>query len=96
MKKAMLLILALGVGGPSLAQESDGDRPVPDGLSMMGEGARMVLKGMLDEMGPAWDDLMRLFDDLNAYQPPEVLPNGDIIIRRKVPLATEDEGATDI
>jgi len=50
-------------------------------------------------LGPALRDLEEKIDDLNAYLPPEVLPNGDIIIRRKVPLLPEhleEHGETDI
>lgn len=52
------------------------------------------LKGMIDDMsaameeigetmGPAMADLMTRIDDMRNYDTPEVLPNGDIIIRRK-------------
>ena len=39
----------------------------------------------MTEMGPALRDLMAKIDDIRNYHPPEVLPNGDIIIRRKTP-----------
>ena len=38
------------------------------------------------EMGPALRDLLARVEDWNAYHPPEILPNGDIIMRRKEPL----------
>jgi hypothetical protein len=41
------------------------------------------LHGFLMEMGPALKDLVGQVEDWSAYHPPEVLPNGDIIIRRK-------------
>lgn len=52
------------------------------------------LRGSLEEMGPqlgefvltmgpALSDLLNQVDDFSNYQPPEFLPNGDIIIRRK-------------
>ena len=42
-------------------------------------------------------DLMDKLEDLDAYHLPEVLPNGDIIIRRKVPLIPEkEEGEVEI
>ncbi|NHW17243.1 hypothetical protein HA071_25590 [Escherichia coli] len=34
-------------------------------------------------------------DDLGAYHPPEKLPNGDIIIRRKIPLEGPSEDPMD-
>ena len=64
----------------------------------------MFFRGLMDEMEPALRDLqegmepalrdlMEKLDDLDAYHLPEVLPNGDIIIRRKTPLdpAPDDE-----
>ena len=50
---------------------------------MMREGARMILQGVLSELDPAWQELLKLLDNLSSYEPPEVQPNGDIIIRRK-------------
>jgi hypothetical protein len=41
-------------------------------------------------MGPALRDLMDQVGDLSAYHAPEVLPNGDIIIRRKTPQEMQD------
>ncbi len=103
---ALIALLAL----PVQAEET----PKPDaqkGLSLMEEGARMLLRGLMsemepamedlkglaedmqpalrqfvDEMGPAMTDLLGKIDDVTAYHPPEMLPNGDIIMRRKVPL----------
>lgn len=39
----------------------------------------------LEELGPTLENLAEKLGDLNAYHPPEVLENGDIIIRRKAP-----------
>ena len=92
------------------------------------EGARMLLRGLAQEMGPALDDLREgaqelepvlrdlvqnmgpalrdLLDkagDLSAFEPPEVLPNGDILLRRKpaprdpaVPAQPAPEGSVDL
>ena len=35
------------------------------------------------EMGPALAEMMTRIDDLRNYDSPEIMPNGDIIIRRK-------------
>ena len=54
------------------------------------------------EMGPALAEIADKVEDWSRYEAPEILPNGDIIIRRKPDLpeaetATEAEGgATDI
>lgn len=80
------------------------------GLSLMEEGARLFLEGIMREMEPAIDELEKFADevepklkdfaeqmgpalrdlmgevkDWSVYHPPEILPNGDIIIRRKTP-----------
>ena len=41
------------------------------------------LGGRLQSLAPVFDDLGKLMDDLDNYQPPERLANGDILIRRK-------------
>lgn len=35
-----------------------------------------------DEMGPAFAQVMSQIDDITHYEPPVVLPNGDILMRR--------------
>jgi hypothetical protein len=52
-------------------------------------------------MGPAMRDLLEEVDDWSRYERPEVLPNGDIIIRRKPELGpdsdtTEKKGPVDL
>lgn len=78
---------------PSLAQETDGASDLKEGMDLMGEGARRLLDGLMGEVEPRMRDLADALeefdfeqlniDDLSAYHPPERLPNGDIIIRRK-------------
>jgi hypothetical protein len=59
------------------------------GNALIEEGAKLLLRGMLKEMGPQMDQILQLQDlarkigDPSNYQMPEVLPNGDILIRRK-------------
>ena len=83
--------------------------PVPkgEGFSLMEEGAKLVLRGLMTEMEPALNDmqdalkevqpalrdlgpkfaqLIAMIDDFKNYAAPEMLPNGDIIIRRTAPL----------
>lgn len=83
---------ALLLAAPLAAQEDDAP-------SLMRRGAQMFLEGLLEEMGPALQgmqafvdrmgpalrDLVEEVEDWSVYEPPEVLPNGDIIIRRKPP-----------
>ena len=50
-----------------------------DMLVTMGPAMQQFLR----DMGPAMTDLLGRIDDLTVYEMPELLPNGDIIIRRK-------------
>ena len=59
------------------------------------------MNSFLQEMGPALGNLADEIKDWSAYHPPEILPNGDIIIRKKQPDVAEEEtpeapGETDI
>ena len=83
-------LLCLCAAFPSAAQEDDG-------FDLMERGAQEFLEGLLrqmepaweqmhdfmDEMGPAMLELMDQVQDWSAYEAPEILENGDIIIRRK-------------
>ena len=52
-----------------------------------------AIADMQEEVGPAMRELSRLLGDMSAYEMPEVLPNGDIIIRRKGPsIGLNDRG----
>lgn len=43
------------------------------------------MRSFFQEMGPALAELVEQVQDWSAYHPPEILPNGDIILRRKQP-----------
>ena len=47
------------------------------------EEAGPAMENFLQEMGPALTDLFDEVEDFSRFHPPEVLPNGDIIMRRK-------------
>lgn len=99
-------LFCVGLAAP-LSAESESE-----GFSLMEEGAKLILRGLMEEMepaleelegfaremepamrsfaaemGPALKELLEQVDDWAMYHPPEILPNGDIIIRRKA----EDE-----
>lgn len=116
---ALLVSLALAfLPGGSLAQDAPSeDREIKEGFDLIEEGAKLLLRGLTDEIEPLMEDLaiemepkLRAFaedlmpmleefsdliGDLDLYHPPEKLPNGDIILRRKTPLevprSEEDE-----
>lgn len=50
-----------------------------DWVSEIGPG----MADFLREMGPAMADILDEVQDWSRYEAPEILPNGDIIIRRK-------------
>lgn len=67
--------------------------PALEGLRDRAEEMEPALRDFAEQMGPALRDLMSKIGDLSAYHPPEVLPNGDIILRRKTPEEREAEQA---
>ena len=108
MNRIAILTVVFGLAAqPVLAQEAS--PPVEeDGFSLMEEGARMFMRGIMSEMepaldemretmedlgpafaefaqsiGPAFAEMLNTVDDIRNYEAPEILPNGDIIIRRK-------------
>ncbi|MCV2880624.1 AAA+ family ATPase [Actibacterium sp. XHP0104] len=100
---AILCVAAILALSPAQAETVDGKGDMDEGLSLLEEGARLLLKGLAEEMEPALEDLtqklqpavvelLRLIDDFDAYHMPERLPNGDIIIRRKDPLPLPEPG----
>lgn len=112
MRHALLLAASLCLTAPALsAQEDEGE-----GSSLIEQGARMFMEGLMQEMeptmrelrgfaeemgpqlrefadtmGPALAEILGQIEDLSHYHPPEMLPNGDIIIRRKTPQELADE-----
>lgn len=95
---AALLSLPGGpLPGPVQAQDSTPEAPQTEDPGLIGEGLRLLFEGLLKEMEPALDEMGRamkdlepmarelaaLLGDVRNYDPPERLPNGDIIIRRK-------------
>lgn len=47
------------------------------------EGLANDLQGLARDYGPALNELSGLIDDIGNYEPPQRLPNGDVLIRRK-------------
>lgn len=98
---ALPLILTVALALPASAQDKSAPNPeLGEGIDLLGRGAELILEGLLAELGPAWAEMVRLLDNINAYHPPEILPNGDIIIRRKQDLLpdapTQDGDATEL
>ncbi|MGZ9809747.1 hypothetical protein ACXN5S_04725 [Pseudoroseicyclus sp. H15] len=115
---ALAPALALSLAAAPAAAQDDGD-----GFNLMQEGANLFMRGLMDEMDPALDqlrsfaedlepalqemtaemaaglaDVLETVDSIRYYEMPEVMENGDIIIRRRAdappyepPVADEDE-----
>ena len=57
------LVLALLVAQPAFAQQTpDAPADDDDGFSLMEEGARMIMRGLMTEMEPALDDMREAMD----------------------------------
>ena len=96
--RVCLSFLLVILVAPATAQEAEPSEPprMEEGLSLLEEGTRLLLEGLIDEFGPALEQLRGMVEGLDAYYPPEMLPNGDIIIRRKTPDEALPEGETEI
>ena len=79
--------------------------PALEDLLGLAEQFGPAMQSFIEEMGPALAEIGGKVKDWSAYEAPEMLPNGDIIIRRKpdapdqpdeVAPREDDEGATDI
>jgi hypothetical protein len=71
------LVVVLLLASPTAAQEGQG---------RFAEGLENMLRDLFTEMEPVLRDLRDRIEDLDQYEAPEMLPNGDIIIRRRTPL----------
>ncbi|MGX9856208.1 hypothetical protein ACR03S_12295 [Limimaricola variabilis] len=57
--------------------------PAIEDFRAFAEMAEPHLRALLSEMGPALMQVLDRIDDIANYEAPEILDNGDIIIRRK-------------
>jgi hypothetical protein len=103
------MLVGLGMA-PALSQETPppATPEVNQGVDLMEQGAMLLLRGLMSQVEPQLDEmskaladiepmvrqLMELVSDIHNYHAPEVLPNGDILIRKKTPaeLLAEPEG----
>ncbi len=76
------LAIAPAYGGSAGTEAGTEDRPLSEQLDQ-------VFRNLMEQMKPALDELLETFevlegiDSIEHYERPEILPNGDIIIRRR-------------
>lgn len=59
--------------------------PAMKDLAELAESWQPQMREFVTQMGPALSELLDKVDDISRYHAPEMLPNGDIIMRRKAP-----------
>lgn len=64
MKQILIPVFALSLAASPLAAQTDAPAPEDDGVSLMEEGAKLLLRGLLTEMEPALDDLHGLAEEM--------------------------------
>ncbi len=67
--------------------------PALDELESMMRDVQPMMRDFMVEMGPALREILEQVEDWSVYHPPEILPNGDIIIRRRSPREPDLPGA---
>jgi len=106
--KHIVLVTLFAFPLPAMSQEAGPETgEIEEGFSLMEEGAKLLFRGLLDEVEPAIDEfagmaselepalelfatefgpalyeMIQTLDSVRYYEAPEILPNGDIIIRR--------------
>ncbi len=85
------IALAVLVSFLALPVHAQQGKDMEEGMDLLSQGARLFLRGLVQELGPALAEVEQALGNINAYHPPEVLPNGDIIIRRKQDMPAKPE-----
>ncbi len=68
--------------------------PALEGMRDFATQVGPQMQAFLLEMGPALGELAEKVEDWSSYHAPEMLPNGDIILRKKTPeeMAKPEDG----
>lgn len=97
--RTLTVVLAAAVGFMSPAAQAD--TTIPDALKelerhadeLLGPEARDAVESLLPMIETLMERLPIVIDNLPDYEMPEIMPNGDIIIRRKRKLPRIDPEA---
>jgi len=104
---AIASVLSLPLTGPTFAEpdapldlaQADSTEDFDEQMNELSDTARRTVEEFVNLIGPMMTRLSRLIDDLPVYQTPEILPNGDILIRRQpapgLPLDESDDALTE-
>jgi hypothetical protein len=88
MRRFVLTLAFAALAAPAAtAQDVE---PEPEGPGLFERGADLMMRGLLEQLGPFVNDLESamvvlggVVERLGGYEAPEILPNGDILIRRR-------------
>jgi len=70
--------------------------PALEEMSKLLDDAGPALQNFMVEMGPKLREVLDEVEDWSAYEAPEVLENGDIIMRRKAPAPEVEQPQIDL
>lgn len=72
------------------------DDPVDEGFDLLREGSQRLLDHLFTQVTPLLDEIEGFVLELDAYEAPIILPNGDILIRRKPPVVAGEGPEIDL
>ena len=87
MKHLVICALCAALAAPAAAQQANPPSIIPQ--LKLPEQLNDMFREMMEDMKPALDETLKLMEsfgtvgDPRHYHLPEVMPNGDIILRRK-------------
>ena len=81
-----LPVAVLAEDVPQSSPQTQTEIPFSEGLDLLRGGAELLMQDLLKQIEPTLNGLEDFALELEAYEAPVILPNGDILIRRKTPM----------